>query len=137
MELLEELDDRYGLAYTLDSLGYAHVHLGEHAEAVAWITGRVDLQATAAALLFWNAAEVYVAQGKLLRAVVAWLAFFLATPGDLAGRTKTQPGFLFRRVRQRFSKLKSPQLLTLSAFIFNDSDLWSMVTVNAVATRGG
>src|SRR5438132_391816 len=66
-----------------------------------------------------------------------WLAFFLATPGDLAGRTKTQPGFLFRRVRQRFSKLKSPQLLTLSAFIFNDSDLWSMVTVNAVATRGG
>jgi hypothetical protein len=48
-----------------------------HAEAVAWITGRVDMQATAGALLFWTLAEGYSARGNLLRAVMGWVAFFL------------------------------------------------------------
>jgi hypothetical protein len=48
-----------------------------HAEAVGWITGRVDLQATVGALLFWAGAESYVHGGRRLRVVVALLAFFV------------------------------------------------------------
>lgn len=48
-----------------------------HAEAIVWITGRVDLQATAAALLFWIAAEAFSAFGRGTRAGVAVGAFFL------------------------------------------------------------
>ena len=48
-----------------------------HAEAVAWITGRVDVQATTAALLFLAASESFSAGGRPIRAVLAWLAFGL------------------------------------------------------------
>lgn len=48
-----------------------------HAEAVGWITGRVDVQATAAALLFWFVAEVYSQRGHAGQLVLARLAFFI------------------------------------------------------------
>src|SRR5688572_12485864 len=48
-----------------------------HVEAVAWITGRVDLQATAAALVFWLGAETYSAVGGAGRLALALAAFGL------------------------------------------------------------
>jgi hypothetical protein len=48
-----------------------------NAEAVAWITGRVDLQATVAALLFWLGAEIFVTCGGAARLALALTAFFL------------------------------------------------------------
>lgn len=48
-----------------------------HAEAVAWITGRVDLLATAAALLFWLAAEFYSDRGQRAHLLVALFVFFI------------------------------------------------------------
>ena len=48
-----------------------------HAEAVAWITGRVDVQATTAALLFLVASEAFSAGGRRAFALVAWAAFVL------------------------------------------------------------
>src|SRR5205823_751884 len=48
-----------------------------HAEAVSWITGRVDLQATAAALLFWIGAELFCTCGGGWRIALALVAFFL------------------------------------------------------------
>lgn len=48
-----------------------------NAEAVAWITGRVDLQATVAALLFWLGAEIFVACGGAARLALALTAFFI------------------------------------------------------------
>lgn len=48
-----------------------------HAEAVSWITGRVDLIATVAALLFWLAGEIFSAKGHPARLALALLALFL------------------------------------------------------------
>lgn len=48
-----------------------------HAEAVGWITGRVDLVATCAALLFWLSAEALCEHGCRRYLVVAIAAFFL------------------------------------------------------------
>lgn len=48
-----------------------------HAEAVAWITGRVDLQATAAGLLFWLGAECFAESGRLRHFAATILAFFV------------------------------------------------------------
>lgn len=48
-----------------------------HVEAVAWITGRVDLLATTAALLFWLAAEFYSAGGRRAHLVIALFVFFI------------------------------------------------------------
>ena len=48
-----------------------------HAEAVGWITGRVDLIATSAALLFWLAAEVFSDHGLRRHLALALAAFFL------------------------------------------------------------
>jgi hypothetical protein len=48
-----------------------------HAEAVSWITGRVDLLATCAALLFWFAAEIFVDHGCRRHVAVALAAFFI------------------------------------------------------------
>jgi hypothetical protein len=48
-----------------------------HAEPVAWVTGRVDTIATAAALLFWLAAELYAERGNRWHLGVALVAFFL------------------------------------------------------------
>lgn len=46
-------------------------------EAVAWITGRVDLLAALAALLFWWLAETYADTGRVLRLLTAILALFV------------------------------------------------------------
>lgn len=48
-----------------------------HAEAVIWATGRVDLLATAAALLFWLAAEKFSDHCRPRAVIVALAAFFL------------------------------------------------------------
>jgi hypothetical protein len=48
-----------------------------HAEAVAWVTGRVDLIATGAALLFWLGAENFSADGGRRQLAAALAAFFL------------------------------------------------------------
>lgn len=48
-----------------------------HAEAIIWATGRVDLLATTAALLFWYAAEEFSAFGAKRRAAISLGAFFL------------------------------------------------------------
>lgn len=48
-----------------------------HAEAVAWITGRVDLLAAAAGLLYWLTAEFHSDRGHPRHLIVAWLALFL------------------------------------------------------------
>lgn len=48
-----------------------------HVEAVAWITGRVDLLATSAALVYWLGAESYADRGRGLRLACALFAFFL------------------------------------------------------------
>ena len=48
-----------------------------HAEAVAWITGRVDLIATCGALLFWLAAEIYGDLGGIRHLVATLVAFFV------------------------------------------------------------
>jgi hypothetical protein len=48
-----------------------------HAEAVAWITGRVDLIATSASLLFWLAAEFFTENGRRNNLVAALAALFL------------------------------------------------------------
>lgn len=48
-----------------------------HAEAVAWITGRVDLIGTVAALLFWLAAEIFSDRGHPGRLALALFALFL------------------------------------------------------------
>jgi hypothetical protein len=48
-----------------------------HAEAIIWATGRVDLLATAAALLFWYAAETFSAFGRKRAAAITLAAFFL------------------------------------------------------------
>ena len=48
-----------------------------HVEAVAWITGRVDLLATAAALAFWLAAEQFCEQGGARRIVAAIVALVI------------------------------------------------------------
>ena len=48
-----------------------------HVEAVAWITGRVDLLATAAALLFWLAAEQFSDRGRPAVGGVAVAALFV------------------------------------------------------------
>ncbi len=48
-----------------------------HAEAVVWITGRVDLIATAAALLFWLGAELFCESGRRNHLIAALAALFL------------------------------------------------------------
>lgn len=48
-----------------------------HAEAVSWITGRVDLQATAAGLLFWLGAERFADNGRPRHFVATITAFFI------------------------------------------------------------
>ncbi len=48
-----------------------------HAEAVVWITGRVDLIATAAALIFWLGAESYADHGSCRCAGIAAGGFFV------------------------------------------------------------
>ncbi len=48
-----------------------------HAEAVIWATGRVDLLATTAALLFWFGAESYSDFGRRPCAAITFAAFFL------------------------------------------------------------
>lgn len=48
-----------------------------HAEAVIWATGRVDLLATAAALLFWRGAEQYCDHGRTSCFAITLAAFFL------------------------------------------------------------
>ena len=48
-----------------------------HAEAVAWVTGRVDLIATAAALLFWFGAEIFCEHGCRRHLFATLGAFFL------------------------------------------------------------
>lgn len=48
-----------------------------HAEAVIWITGRVDLLATAAGLLFWYGAEQYSDHGRRGCLAITLGAFFL------------------------------------------------------------
>jgi hypothetical protein len=48
-----------------------------HAEAVIWVTGRVDLLATTAALLFWVGAEQYSDHGRRSCLVITLAAFFL------------------------------------------------------------
>lgn len=48
-----------------------------HAEAVTWITGRVDLLATAAALVFWFGAESYSDHGRPRCAATTLAAFFV------------------------------------------------------------
>lgn len=48
-----------------------------HAEAVAWITGRVDLLATTAALLYWLSAEFFARSGRRANAIAATLVLFI------------------------------------------------------------
>jgi hypothetical protein len=48
-----------------------------HAEAIIWPTGRVDLLATAAALLFWFGAEQFSDHGRPRCAALTLAAFFL------------------------------------------------------------
>ena len=48
-----------------------------HAEAVAWVTGRVDSLATCAALLFWLGAEIFSQHGCRSNLFAALAAFFL------------------------------------------------------------
>ncbi|WP_141247065.1 hypothetical protein [Mesorhizobium sp. WSM3866] len=73
---------------------------------------------------------------KLLRKLDRTLGpagLFPRHSGDPAGLYRMQPAFLFPADLQ----LQHSQLLMSSAFIFNDSDLWSTATMNAVATGGG
>ena len=48
-----------------------------HAEAVIWATGRVDLLATAAALLFWLGAERFSDHGRPRAIIITLSAFFI------------------------------------------------------------
>lgn len=48
-----------------------------HVEAVAWITGRVDLLGATAALLYWLAAELFCTRGHGARLAIAGVALFL------------------------------------------------------------
>lgn len=55
----------------------------------------------------------------------AMAGFFLATPGDLAGLHENAVRlFVFGALNLRLGA-ERPQLLTLAAFIFNESALWS------------
>ena len=70
---------RYGAANTSAALiaGLVFALHPAHAEAVAWITGRVDLLATAAALMFWLGAEMFAANGRAGHAALAGTALAL------------------------------------------------------------
>ncbi|TIV96065.1 MAG: hypothetical protein E5V85_19045, partial [Mesorhizobium sp.] len=70
---------------------------------------------------------------KLDRTPPCWHMAGFSSPllATLPGCSKMRPGFLFSG--PAFGA-ECPQLLTLPAFIFNDSDLWSAATINTVAT---
>lgn len=63
------------VAATIGGLAFA-LHPA-HAETVSWITGRVDLQATVAALLFWLAGENFAERSGRRQLFVATAALFV------------------------------------------------------------
>lgn len=77
--VLMRLAWRYSLGSVTAALvcGLAFALHPAHAEAVAWVTGRVDLLATAAALVFWFGAESFSDAGHRRCAVVTLTALFV------------------------------------------------------------